>query len=87
MKSVSTALLGAGLLLLGACGGGADEAATGNNSTDTLTLEDETLAPVDNALDTAIDANLATDANAVGADVNTVDANVAVDANASVNNQ
>lgn len=73
MRSVSTALVGAGLLLLGACGGGADEANVADNGVDTLTIDEEdVLAPTDNglgpvpdttpaeanALDNAIDANL-----------------------------
>lgn len=73
MKSVFTVLLGAGLLLLTACGGGSEEANVADNSVETLTVEDETtLAPTDdllnsgnevtpaeaNALDNAIDATL-----------------------------
>jgi len=88
MRSVSTAIAGAGLLLLTACGGGAEEAATENNTVETLDVgSEDVLAPTDNGLDADIDANLGADTNALGTDVNALDANLSVDANASVNSQ
>ena len=88
MRSVSTALAGAGLLLLTACGGGAEEAATENNTIETLDVgSEDVLAPTDNTLETGIDASQGADLNALGSDVNALDANLSLDANASVNSQ
>ena len=80
MKRLSIAFLAAGLVALAACGGASDETAVDNTATDTLAVpEDETLAPVDEALDNA------TEANAIDAG-NAAEANVA-DASAETNGQ
>lgn len=76
MKRLSIAILGAGLVALGACSGASEETAVDNAATDTLAVpEDETLAPVDDTLGEA-------PANAVGDDVNVLDAGNAAEANA-----
>ncbi len=77
MKSLSIALLSAGLVALGACGGASEEVAVDNAATDTLVLpEDDTLAPVDNGLGEV-------PADVVGNEVNALDADNVTEANAA----
>jgi len=83
MKLVSKALIVAGLMTLGACGGGtnaADNSADLNAVDENLTLPPEDLA---NLSEAPADAN-AVDANAAGADAETA---APVDANATANAQ
>jgi hypothetical protein len=80
MKKISTGLAAAALLALGACGGGADDAA--NNTADAnLTATDDLTLPADeNALGGDLNA---TDLNAT--DLNAADANLSADLNAAAN--
>lgn len=80
MKTAATALAGASLLLLAACGG-TEPAAT--NELDTLNATDEVLVPEDNLTDPALTDPALTDANAAAPDLNAVDTNAAADANLS----
>ncbi|PWG02860.1 hypothetical protein [Sphingosinicella humi] len=76
MKRLSIAILGAGLVALGACSGASEETAVDNAATDTLAVpEDETLAPVDDTLGDEV--------NAIGDEVNALDAGNATEANAA----
>ena len=78
MKLFSNVLLGAGMLVLAACGGG-EEAVT-DNVVDTVAVpEEDVLAPTDGTL-----AEIPADSLGNETDLNTVDAGNAVDANVSV---
>lgn len=86
MKLISAALVGAGLLALTACGGGATESNASGEATDTVNVASDDLA-LDNALATD---TLGNEANALGTDANlgvdanlTTDGNLAADANAA----
>jgi len=74
MKKLSTLLVGASMLALSACGGGADEANTAYNSTDNLAVPaDDLNLPADNEVVDAGGNVVATDLDAsanVGADLN-----------------
>jgi hypothetical protein len=77
MKKIATALAGASLLVLGACGG--SEEATVDNSADTLNVAVDDLTLPDNSLD-SVDANAAGDAANASANAASDSANAASDA-------
>lgn len=84
MKKLSTALVAASMLALGACGGGGDAAA--NNSVEDVNVAADDLTLTDNGVGADAVGN---DLNAVGGDVgnaaNAVDANVTDAGNAAAN--
>ena len=86
MKTVSIALLGAGMLALAACGGPAEDTnAAADNAVDTLAVPADELSPTDNLSEIPADS---LGNEALPADANlAVDANLSADLNATANSQ
>ena len=85
MKTVSIALLGAGMLALAACGGPAEETNVVDNGVDTLAVPADELSPTDNLSEIPADS---LGNEALPADANlAVDANLSADLNATANSQ
>lgn len=85
MKKVTTALAAAGLLALGACGGGGSDAGAANNTVEDVNVSADGLTATD-----SLDSNtLGSDSNAFGVDsgnlANVGDANLTAGDNASAN--
>lgn len=89
MTKFSSALLGASLLALTACGGASDTAATNNLTVEDYNVQADDLSVTDNGV--VLGDTLGNEANALEADagnaVNSADANVSATANLQGNSQ